>query len=80
MSAPPQGPSNGQTSGVDLTLPSTSAHSSTGHESPHAETVGNSSPNDDLVNTPSSFELLRRRTLAQQPYRGMVRTNGCDNY
>jgi hypothetical protein len=149
MSATPQDPSNGRTPGVDLTLTGTSAHSSTGQESPRAEIssllptrrsvdasepaisqvehgavppsidtggvagppskapltplsqslplqttltaidsatnllsrpqsmVGNSSPKDDLVNVPSSFELLRRRTLAQQPYRGMVRTNGC---
>jgi hypothetical protein len=149
MSATRQDPSDGQTPGVDLTLTGTSAHSSTGQESPHTEIssllptrrsvdasepaisqvehravptsidtggsagpsskepftplsqslplqtaltavdsatsllsrpqsiVGNSSPKDDLVNVPSSFEVLRRRTLAQQPYRGMVRTNGC---
>lgn len=39
-----------------------------------------SSPEDDLVNNPSNFELLRRRTLAQQPYRGMVRATRCDDY
>jgi len=34
---------------------------------------GNSSADDYVGSEPSSFELLRRRTIAQQPYRGMVR-------
>jgi hypothetical protein len=42
--------------------------------------VGNSSSKDDLVSRSLDFEILRRRTLAQQPYRGMVRTNGCEYY
>jgi len=33
--------------------------------------AGDSSP-EDIVPGPSDFELLRRRTLAQQPHRGMV--------